>query len=290
MDFLEKMNGAMEYIEEHLDGEVDYAELARRIGCSEYHLSRMFPFLTGESLSLYIRRRRMTRAALELRGGEEDLLGLAVKYGYSSVDAFSRAFREVHGVPPSRAVGPVPLRSFPKMSFQFQVQGVVPMVYRLVTKEGFRIVGIQKTVSLVFSGPNPEIDAMWKGLSLPVIQRWKALSDTEPRGIISASTNFSEGRMTEQGTLDHYIGVVTTGAGSPDDACLEVEAGLWAVFEAVGPFPQTLQNVWGRIYSEWFPSSPYQVRRGPEILWNEGPDTTKPDFRSEIWIPVTSGA
>ncbi|MNN62391.1 Bacterial transcription activator, effector binding domain [compost metagenome] len=67
---------------------------------------------------------------------------------------------------------------------------------------------------------------------------------------------------------------------------LEVPAATWAVFEAVGPFPGTLQNIWGRIYSEWFPSSHYELVEGPEILWNESKDTSLPAYRSEIWIPV----
>ncbi|MDD2234893.1 MAG: GyrI-like domain-containing protein [Desulfitobacteriaceae bacterium] len=65
-----------------------------------------------------------------------------------------------------------------------------------------------------------------------------------------------------------------------------IDAGIWAVFEAIGPFPETLQNVWGRIYSEWFPSSGYEAIEGPEILWNESKDTEDPQYRSEIWIPI----
>lgn len=289
MDFLEKMNAAMDYIEERLGGEIDHGELARLVGCSEYHLSRMFPFVTGQSLSLYIRRRRMTQAALELKdqGQGLGLLDLAVKYGYSSVDAFRRAFREIHGTVPSLVVGePTTVKSFTKLSFTLIVKGVTAMTYRLVTKEAFAIVGLKKTVPLVFSGPNQAIDDMWKSLSMEQIVRWKALSDGEPRGIISASTNFSEERMAGGGTLDHYIGVVTSKDGLAEEARLAVPAGQWAVFEAIGNFPTNLQTLWGRIYSEWFPSSNYEVRQGPEILWNEGPDTTKPDFRSEIWIPV----
>jgi len=287
MRFLEKMNAAMDYIEGHLDLEVDYRELASLVGCSEYHLSRMFPFLTGQSLSLYIRRRRLTQAALELGDSKGDLLPIAVRYGYSSVETFSRAFREVHGTTPSLVRDHrVPVKAFAKLAFTLNVQGVTAMVYRLVTKDAFRLVGVKKTVPLVYSGPNPEIDAMWRALSMEKILRWKSLSDTEPRGIISASTNFSEERMNGGGTLDHYIGAATTQPASGEDSCLEVEAGEWAVFEAVGDFPRNLQNLWGRIYSEWFPTSPYEVRQGPELLWNEGPDTSKPNFRSEIWVPV----
>lgn len=287
MDFLERLNAAMEYIESNLSGEIDFKELAHLVGCSEYHLSRTFPFITGQGLGQYIRRRRMSRAAMDLMEPGADLLEIAVTYGYSSVDSFSRAFREIHAAAPSAVKsGGQPVRSYPKLAFSVVIQGAEAMVYRIVQKETFRIVGISKNVPIVFSGPNADIDAMWKTLTPELIAYWKSISDTEPTGIISASTNFSEGRMSGTGTLDHYIGVATTRGTTGDAAKLEVGAGAWAVFEAVGDFPKNLQAIWGRIYSEWFPQSDYELREGPELLWNEGPDTSKPDFRSEIWIPV----
>jgi len=69
-----------------------------------------------------------------------------------------------------------------------------------------------------------------------------------------------------------------------------VAASTWAVFEAIGPFPETYQNVWGRIYSEWFPSSSYEQKGGPEILWNESKAASAPNYRSKIWIPVMKRA
>jgi len=94
--------------------------------------------------------------------------------------------------------------------------------------------------------------------------------------------------MEEKGELDHYIGVATTKECLDHFTMLEVPAMTWAVFEAIGPFPEALQNVWGRIYAEWFPSSNYEQVEGPEILWNEHKDITSPTFKSEIWIPVTN--
>ncbi|MBP7222658.1 MAG: GyrI-like domain-containing protein [Sedimentibacter sp.] len=115
----------------------------------------------------------------------------------------------------------------------------------------------------------------------------KVLSNVEPTGIISASTNFSEGRMEEKGELDHYIGVATSSDETAEFDVLKIETSNWAVFESIGPFPETLQNVWGKIYSEWFLSSGYEVVEGPpEILWNESPDTGNPQYRSEIWISI----
>jgi AraC family transcriptional regulator len=159
------------------------------------------------------------------------------------------------------------------------------MNYRLVEKEAFAIVGIAKRVPLIYEGVNPYIAEMWAGMNEELIQTLKALSNVEPLGLLSASTNFTEGRL-EGGELDQYIGVATTRDQPEGLARLEVPALTWAVFEAVGPFPQTVQNVWGRIYSEWFPSSGYEAVAGPEILWNADKDVTSPTFRSEIWIPV----
>lgn len=160
------------------------------------------------------------------------------------------------------------------------------MNYRIVEKQAFKMVGFKKRVPLVFSGVNPEIAKMYESFTPEIINTLKDLSNVEPTGIISASTNFSEGRMEEKGELDHYIGVATSSGDTAEYEVLNVDAGTWAVFESVGPFPETLQNIWGRIYSEWFPSSGYESIEGPEILWHENKDTGNPKYRSEIWIPV----
>ncbi len=287
MDSLESLNRSLDYIEENLADEIFYDEAARIAMCSEYHFKRMFSFLAGITLSEYIRRRRLTLAAQELISSDIKIIDLAMKFGYNSPDAFTRAFYTLHGVTPSEArANNHKLKAYPRMTFQLTIKGVVEMNYRIVEKDAFRIVGIMKKVPIVFNGVNPHIAAMWQELNEEKIRMLKELSDIEPAGIISASTNFPEARMEERGGLDHYIGVATTKKCPDIFAELKIPAGTWAVFEAVGKFPDTLQNVWGRIYSEWLPSSNYEVIEGPEILCNEHKDTAALDYRSEIWIPV----
>lgn len=287
MDSLSGMNNAMTYIEEHLTEEMDYGKIAQLACCSEYHFKRMFSFLSGISLSEYIRRRRLTLAALDLKDRDLRILDVAVKYGYNSADAFSRAFQALHGILPSevRREGKL-LKAYPRMTFQLSIKGGCALNYRIVEKESFKLAGFKKRVPMVFEGINPEISKMTGLLTPEIIDRLKSISNIEPRGMISASANFSEGRMEEKGDLDHYIGVATSRDEPTEFDELVVEAGTWAVFESVGPFPATLQEIWGRIYSEWLPSSGYEVVEGPEILWNESPDTSHPEYRSEIWIPV----
>ncbi|HDR4710084.1 TPA: AraC family transcriptional regulator [Bacillus paranthracis] len=287
MDSLKNMNAAMHYIENNLTNEINFKEVAKLAYCSEYHFKRMFSFLAGISLSEYIRCRRLTLAAFELKNSDAKVIDVAIKYGYNSPDSFTRAFQNLHGITPSEARNSNhSLKAYSPMTFQLSIQGGNEMNYRIEEKESFRIIGITKRIPIVFNGVNEEIASMWKSLNPDVIQTLKSLSNMEPTGIISASTNFSEGRMEEKGELDHYIGVATTKDCPEQFKQLEVAASTWAIFEAVGPFPDALQNVWGRIYSEWFPSSNYELAEGPEILWNEQKDISSPNFKSEIWIPV----
>lgn len=287
MNTLSNMNNAMAYIEEHLTEDINYSKISKIAYCSEYHFKRMFSYLSGVSLSEYIRRRKLTLAALDLKDSDLRIIDVAVKYGYNSADSFSRAFQSLHGILPSKARSEnIQLKAYPRMTFQLSIKGGCEMIYRIVEKESFKLVGFKKRVPIIFGGVNPEIAKMTELLTPEVIKQLKAISNVEPRGIISASTNFSEGRMEEKGELDHYIGVATSYFETVDFNILHVEAGSWAVFESIGPFPETLQNVWGRIYTEWFPSSGYEAAPGPEILWNESPDTGNPEYKSEIWIPV----
>jgi AraC family transcriptional regulator len=287
MDSIGKLNEALAYIERHLTEEIDYTEISKIACCSEYHFKRMFSFLSGIGLSEYIRRRRLTLSALDLKDTNMKIIDIAIKYGYDSADSFSRAFQSMHGILPSEARNEIAqIKAYPRMTFQLSIKGGNEMNYRIVEKAPFQLVGFKKRVSILFEGVNPEIMKMTELLTFDVIKQLKAISNVEPTGIITASTNFSEGRMQEKGELDHYIGVATLSNETYGFDVLQIAAYTWAVFESIGPFPKTLQDIWGRIYSEWFPSSGYEAIEGPEILWNESPDTSNPKYRSELWIPV----
>ena len=93
MDLLKHMNEALKYIENNLTNEIDYQEVAQIALCSEYHFKRMFSFLSGITLAEYIRHRRLTLAAFEVKESNVKVIDLAMKYGYTSPDSFTRAFQ-----------------------------------------------------------------------------------------------------------------------------------------------------------------------------------------------------
>ncbi|RYD06103.1 hypothetical protein N752_06125 [Desulforamulus aquiferis] len=110
------------------------------------------------------------------------------------------------------------------------------MNYRIEEKGAFHIVGIKKRVKIIFNGVNPEIAAMWESLNEEMISTLKNLSDVVPIGLISASTNFSEGRMEEKGELDYYIGVATTGECPANLTQLDVQLQPGQYLKQLDPF------------------------------------------------------
>lgn len=287
MDWQEKMNTAVGYIESNITGNVDIWEAARLARCSEYHFRRMFSFIAGVPVSEYIRRRRLTLAAQELQDTKNTVEEVSRMFQYSSPDAFTRAFQSLHGINPSQVrENKHLLKAWPRMTFYLTIKGGTEMNYRIKEKSPFSIAGIKKRVSIQFEGVNPEIESMWEDMDEQKIHELKELSNIQPSGIIQASANFDEGRMGEKGKLDHYIGVATTKKIPDKWECLDVQATSWAIFHAAGPFPETLQETWGRIFSEWFPSVNYELSEGPEILSVKDKDLSQPEVNSEIWIPV----
>ncbi|CAL9355247.1 hypothetical protein SUDANB121_00558 [Nocardiopsis dassonvillei] len=284
---LDRLNRALELVEQDTSGPVDTAAMARAALTSEYHLRRLFTALAGMPLSEYVRRRRLTLAAVEVVDGDATLLDIAVRYGYGSAEAFTRAFRALHGVGPGQArrTGAV-LTSQPRMTFRLTVEGGTAVRYRLVDKDALRLVGYRARVPLVHQGHNPDIDAFVRGLGQEHWRRLAELSDGEPGGVVSATDGIEPDRA-EGSLLDYYQAAVTTAPAPEGMDVLEVAAGTWAVFpfEAM-PFPEGVQRVWADAYGLWFPSHPtHRSAPGPEILkvdYDEGGSTAS----GELWLPV----
>lgn len=282
------LNQLVDLVEEHLAEEIDVDGLAGALGTTEYHLRRMFSSLAGMPLSEYVRRRRMTVAAADVVRGAGDLLGIAVRYGYGSSEAFGRAFRAVHGAGPSdvrRDGGP--LRTQPQLRFRLTVEGSVPMDTRLVDRPAFRLVGHATRVPLVHQGVNPHIQEHIAALPQEEHLRLKALSDTEPEGLLQVSDDLDpDSREGSELTYLHGV-ALSRDAPVPDGLdVIEVPAGRWAVFRTSGPHPQALQTTWAATATEWFPSNPWRLRPGPSIVavLERADDFTT--ATCELWLPV----
>lgn len=277
MEWIDRLNEAMEYIEAHLTDKIDYGRLSQIACCSSYHFQRMFAYMAGIPLSEYIRRRRMSLAAVDLRNGEK-IIDVAHKYGYSSPTAFNRAFQTVQGIAPSLVKNEsVMIKSFPPISFKITVKGVEEMNYRIETKEAFRIVGVSVPLEKEIEKNFAVIPGKWQEISMNnTLQKLIQMMDTPPMGVLGVST------CNDEEPWRYYIAVST----SKDADGLEeyiVPAATWAVFEGSGT-NQSIQELERRIVTEWLPTSGYEYGNAPDVEVYLNPDPQNAQY--EVWIPV----
>lgn len=288
---IDVLNQLVDVVEEHLSdgtGEPDVTALARSLGTTEHHLRRMFSSLAGMPLSEYARRRRLTAAAADVLTTSDDLLSIAVRHGYSSAEAFGRAFAAVHGTPPGqvrRNGGPVTAQ--PRISFHLTVRGSTPVDVRVIDQTAFNLAGYGARVPLIHSGTNPHIAAHVAAIPAEEHARLKALSELEPTGLLSVSDDLDPDR-TEGTELTHLHGVaLRTSTPVPDGLdVIAVAAGAWAVFRSSGPHPAALQQVWADTATQWFPSNSWRLRPGPEVLSVLEHDEAWTTATCELWLPV----
>lgn len=278
MEWVERWNEAIRYIEAHLTEEIDYAQLGRIACCSVYHFQRMFAYLAGVPLAEYIRRRRMSLAAADLQSTGIRVIDAAAKYGYDSPTAFNRAFQAVHGMPPSAVRGGgVPVRSFPAIRFQVTVKGAEEMNYRIETKEAFRIVGVSVPLHREIEQNFAVIPQKWQQIAEDgTLQRLAGMMDTPPMGVLGVST------CNDAEPWRYYI-AVSSRQPTGDLEEYTVPAATWAVFAGEGT-NASIQELERRIVTEWLPTSGYEYGSAPDVEVYLTPDPEHAKY--EVWIPV----
>lgn len=279
MDWIERLNEAIRYMEENLTGEIEYDKLGQIACCSTYHFQRMFTYIAGMPLSEYIRRRKMSLAAVDLQGGEAKIIDVAAKYGYTSPTAFNRAFRSVHGINPSAVKKEgVAIKSFPPITIKITVKGVEEMNYRIETKEAFRIVGKSFPLSKEIAQNFLEVPQMWQGTVLDgTIEKIISLMNKQPQGVLGVSA------CSDNEEWRYYIAV--SSSADIDNSLEEymIPGCTWAIFPGAGT-GKSIQELEKRIVTEWLPTSGYEFTDGPdiEVYFDPNPQNTT----YEVWIPV----
>lgn len=283
MEWLIRMKEALDYMESKMEEPLLIDDIAKVAYSSPFHFQRMFFKLTGVSVADYIRRRRLTLAAQELAISKVKVLDVALKYGYESPESFAKAFRKAHGIAPSTArESGIQLKAFPRLSFHLALKGDKEMEYRIVEKEEFTVIGKSIQVTTRDGENNREIPLFWQqanedGTSDKLIEIGV---DKDLLGICTAMDHDKE-------TFSYWIAV----EGRPETdlqgfATTVIPAANWAIFTSVGPMPHAIQEVWERIFQEWFPGTGYEHAGGPEFELYLPGDPSAEDYRCEVWIPI----
>ncbi len=285
MDWPERLGAAIDCIEADLSGELDLAEAARRAACSPFYFQRLFSIVTGMTVGEYVRRRRLTLAAAELASGNAKVIDVALKYGYDSPDAFTRAFRALHGVTPRAAREPgVALAACPRVSFHVELKGGNDMDYKLIEKPGFEVALTTRRFTTQSDRNFRDIPRWWQEFTAsPDLEKMLSLAGHKP-GAVTGGEILGMCFADDQ-PVDFAYGIAVELPAGADAGPFEqktVPAAAWAVFPCT---LADLQDVTRRIFSEWFPAVPFEHADKPELeVYLPGPSGDA--MKCEIWIPV----
>ncbi|AVQ38802.1 AraC family transcriptional regulator [Clostridium botulinum] len=280
MEWLERLNESLKYIEENLDGEIEYEKAAKIACCTVYHFQRMFSYMAGIPLSEYIRNRRLTKAAFDLQSGDK-VIDVALRYGYESPTAFNRAFQKIHYVSPSIAQKEGTfLKAYPPISFKITIKGVGEMKYSIVKKEEIRIVGVKALLEKNIEENFKTVPKLWQEAAQSgVINQILSLMNADYKGILGVSAC-----VDSLDKWEYYIATQTDKEVPKGMDEYIIPAGTWAVFPGEGAMPNAIQEIEKRIITEWLPTSGYEYADAPDIELYLNEDPTNAKF--EVWVPI----
>ena len=293
MEWLTSIRGAVAYMEDHLTDDVSLDDVARVVHLSPFFLQRGFSLMTGYGVGEYLRNRRLCQAALDLQGTGEKVIDVAFRYGYETPESFTKAFTRFHGATPTQVREGAAMRSFLPLTIQISIQGGSKMEPKITPLFPFKLIGFQKVFT--YEEAYSEIPKFW--------------NETCERYANNVYAGNPPANPYEQALMDNCIGEYGvciddlgggqfryliagkyTGGPVPEGMVLyEFPRGSWAVFDCIGPNPQTLQSVNTRIFREWLPGNPdYELSGNATVEWYDciNGKMTDPDYHSAIWVPV----
>lgn len=252
MEWIQSMNAAVNYMEEHILEDPDLNELGKLAGCSAHHFQRIFTYVGGITLTEYIRKRRMSLAAVDLKDENVKVIDVATKYGYDSPTAFNRAFQMI-------------------------VRGAQEMNYRIEKRENIRVVGKKIPLKATLEENFQITPRFWQESAMDgTIEKLAALMDTEIYGLMGVSV------CNEKDEWEYYIAVASTKEVDDFEELIVPET-TWAVFCEEGPVIK-MQELETKIITEWLPTSGYEYANALEIELYLNPNPAQTKY--EIWLPI----
>lgn len=277
MNIIKQFNQTVQYIETVLDDEVDTDKLFLLSGYSYPMFSRLFSILTGSTLSEYIRNRRLSQAAIDLRNSNVKIIDLAMKYGYETSDSFSLAFKKFHGVTPTDVRRGAPYRVVSQIQLALTIQGGRSMNIRIQNKEGFIVAGINRN----------EIDASL----CPKI--WEELySNFEHEELANLGNGQSLGvchDLQKADKINYMAGYAINKAEQAKSMGLDIiqiNPAEYAVVELKGPVPECIHEGWKFIMEVFFPENGYKHSGQADFEYYFEGDMTSHDYQMELWVPI----
>ena len=277
MNIIKLFNDTVNYIETVLDGEIDEKKMSSLSGYSYPMFSRLFSMLTEITLSEYIRTRRLTEAAIDLRDTDEKIIDIAMKYGYESPDAFGAAFKKFHGFTPSEVKEGKPFKLVSKIQLALSVKGGRSMDIKIEKKQAFKVAGYneQDINSSLCPGVWDKLYGKYSHEELAVLGKGESVGVCHD--------------VESPDRINYMAGYITTDIEKAKDMgleVLEVDEAEYAVVNLTGKVPECIHAGWKYLMEVFFPEHGYIHSGKPDVEYYFKGDMHSPDYKMELWVPV----
>lgn len=278
MQMIKAFNETIRYIESELDGEIDEGRVAVLSSYSYAMFSRLFSILTNMTLSEYIRLRKLTKAAVEINETGAKIIDIAMKYGYESPDSFTNAFKSFHHVTPTEVRNGEAYRVVSPIQLTLSVKGGKHMDVKIQKKQGFAVAGVK-------------LDNI-ESSSCPAV--WDQLYEKYDRDTLSRLGNGQSYGMcfdVENPSRINYMACYHVGdiskAREMGLEVREIKEAEYAILSLKGPVPSCIHEGWKYAMEVFLPEQGYMHAGTPDFeVYSEG-DMYSPDYKMELWIPLS---
>ena len=277
MNIIQSFNGTMAYIERTIETGCDEAEIARISGYSYPLFSRIFSILVGYPLNEYLRFRKLSRAAADLRNTDAKIIDIALAYDYESPDSFAAAFKKFHGVSPSAVRNGKEFKSFAPIKLSLTVNGGQTMEVKIEKKSGFTLAGIQ-----VDADRTSDFPKVWNSLFEKASREELAkLGNGRSFGICS---EVKDGKtFTYAAAYDCRDAQKATELGL---SVMHIPEAEYAVVQLKGSVPNCIHQGWKYVMETFFPEQGYCHAGTPDFeAYSEG-DMYSKNYMMELWVPI----
>jgi AraC family transcriptional regulator len=288
MDYYQRIQTAIEFIEKNLQEELNITDIAAEACFSAFHFQRLFQAISGFSVQEYIRKRRLSEAAALLKETSKNILEIAVSFQYNSQEAFTRAFESYFGITPAKyrkaEIRINRLNKINLLAYQKNIKGEINMNKpEMIHLDNTAIIGYEYKTNLNNDKHFEEIPRFYDhfGRNEYYLRIPNKIAPDMAYGIAcnfhdNGDFSFIVGEKVEKLVAELESGLVN----------FEIPGGKYAEFKVNGSI-DLIQNTRKYIYGTWLPNSNYERREGPDFEVTDVRNSAYPHGISmKIYIPL----
>ena len=292
MDYLERIQAAVDFIEDHLKDELSTERIAGAAHFSMWHFQRVFGAIVGLGVKEYVRKRRLTQAMKDLAEKDRRILDIALDYQFESHESFTCAFKANFGVTPGdcRKRGSIGMHHKPRITLEYlnHLHGSMNMEPKFIELAEKKVVGMgTKFVSILSPDKNNfnVIPPLW-GRFVERIGEIRNRVGHASFGLVEALPKSEDKSHNDELFYIACAEVADFGATPAGMIDRVIPAGRYASFTHKGKLDK-LEHTMNFIYGSWLPKSNLQLRDAPHLeLYDQRfiPGSDASEF--DILLPV----